>query len=109
MTDVALSARLAQLEQARSLVEADATYFPQIVVGVLPVFDDPFVELRRWVSDFVLVALSSRKLTTEDKQDLALKCLEKLSMSTISEDDTTTAKNFIQISTIIYPLVFRHV
>ncbi|CCG81695.1 Putative uncharacterized protein [Taphrina deformans PYCC 5710] len=109
MADQALAARSAQLEQAKALVEADASYFPQIVVGVLPVFDDPFVELRRWVADFVLLAMSSRKLGTEDKQELALKCLEKLSDSTANEQDITTAKSFIQITTIIYPIVFRHV
>lgn len=108
MVDNALAARLAQLNQAKSLVEADASYFPQIVVGVLPVFSDPAVELRRWASDFVLLAFSSRKLPLEDKEDLALKCLEKLAKSIPTEKDVTTAKGFIQISTIIYPLVFRH-
>lgn len=109
MVEDALASRLAQLNQARTLVDHDASYFPQIVIGVLPVFTDSAVELRRWVADFVLVAFSSTKLSLEDKQDLALKCLDKLTSSIISETDPTTSKSFIQISAAVYPLLFRHV
>lgn len=109
MTDDALKARLLQLQQARTLVDSDPSYFPQIVVGVLPVFHDASVELRRWVADFVQLAFTSAKLGVQEKQSLAITCLDQLISALTSETDISATKSFIQISSLIYPLLFRHV
>lgn len=109
MVDSALASRLAQLNQAKLLVESDASYFPQIVVGVLPVFTDASVDLRRWVADFALTAFSSPKLPLVDKHDLSLKVIEPLSSAIVTEKDIATCKSYAQIAAIIYPMLFRHV
>lgn len=106
--DASLSSRLGQLNQAKALVETDPTYFPQIVVGVLPVFVDPEVELRRWVAEFVMLAFSSTNLDHRQKQDLAIKSIERLSHATIVETDIVALKCFIQTSTTVYPLLFQY-
>lgn len=109
MVDSALASRLAQLDQAKLLVESDASYFPQIVIGVLPVFTDDSIELRRWVASFVLTAFSSPKLSAQDKHDLALKVIEKMSAAVVAEQDISICKCYAQISSIIYPMLFQHV
>lgn len=109
MVDSALEARLLQLQQARALVDSDPSYFPQIVVGVLPVFHDASTELRRWVADFVQLAFTSVKLGTQEKQELAITCLDQLVNALSTEKDISTSKSFIQTSSLMYPLLFRHV
>lgn len=109
MVDHEMSSRLLQLNQARALVETDPSYYQQIVVGVLPVFDDVAADLRRWVADFVLSALSNSKLTALEREDLALKCLTRLSEALAKEKDDQVSKCFIQLSSAMYPLLFRHV
>lgn len=108
MTEDSVTIRLTQLAQAKSLVDGDPSYFPQIVIGVLPVFVDQEVRLRRWVADFVLLAFSSPLLPQTEKCDLGLKIVEQLSSSIVTEEDLVVRKCFVQVCTILYPLLFQH-
>ena len=109
MTTEPVEARLAQLNQAKALVQADPSYFPQIVLGVLPVLLDPELELRKWVSDFLLTAFSSLQMPAEEKQNLALQLVGKLAQAMLSEASSAVQKCYIQVATLLYPLIFSHV
>lgn len=109
MVEEALTSRINQLNQARSLVESDPSYFPQIVVGVLPVFNDAAVELRYWVAEFVASAFTSNYLSASEKENLASKCLDRLTAALAAETNIQVMKSFIQLSSALYPILFRHV
>lgn len=104
-----VEARLAQLNQAKALVSVDTSYLPQIILGVLPVLLDPEVELRKWVSDFLLSAFSSFQVSTQEKRDLALQLVGQLSQAMQNETSTAIHKGYIQLATLIYPLIFAYV
>jgi symplekin len=104
----AVESRLKQLQQAKDLVDNDASFFGQIVTGLLPLTNDPEVIVRRWVADFLLQAFSSIKLDMPAKLDLALKCLETLCTLMVQQQDVPTTKSVMQASTLVYPLLFRH-
>ncbi|KAJ6257719.1 hypothetical protein Dda_7507 [Drechslerella dactyloides] len=108
--DVAVKDKIAQLNQARSLVLQDSKFYPDILKGILPVIVAPssVIELRRWGADFLAETFSSPLLTAQKKQELALTCLGPL-MTLLGELETGILKNVIQCSSSIYPLIFRYI
>ncbi|KAF3909175.1 Symplekin [Orbilia brochopaga] len=108
--DVAVKDKIAQLNQARSLVLQDSKFYPDILKGILPVIVAPssVIELRRWGAEFLAETFSSPLITGQKKQELALTCLGPL-MTLLSELETGILKNVIQCSSSIYPLIFRYI
>ncbi|EWC45969.1 hypothetical protein DRE_04762 [Drechslerella stenobrocha 248] len=108
--DVAVKDKIAQLNQARSLVLQDSQFYPDILKGILPVIVAPssVIELRRWGSEFLAETFSSPLLAAQKKQELALTCLGPL-ITLLGELETGILKNVIQCSSSIYPLIFRYI
>jgi len=101
---------ITQLESARKLALGDATYYPQIVPGVLPIIGAKSdLELRRWGTDFLAEAFASPGLPQEEKQKLSLKVLQALKQYLeLPSEDATVVSSVVQIATSIYPLVLRY-
>lgn len=106
-----------QLNSARDIVLRDATIYPQVVPGVLPVvgISTP-VEQRRWGADFLAETFASPVINAEDKQKM---CVGSGVLDTLGsyldrkaqvgdEEDPAVVKSAVQCAASVYPLVFRH-
>jgi hypothetical protein len=107
------------LEDARKLVLSDASYYTQILQGILPIIDpggrgEPLrseaakVELRRWGADFLAETFASPAVPAQQKESLCLIVLEVLkTMIENPNEDSAVVKSVVQTAASIYPLVFR--
>ncbi len=100
---------LQQLEQARKLGLSDATYYPQIIQGILPLIGpDALVELRRWGADFLAETFASPTVPVQQKETLSLIILETLkSLIENDKEEPGVIKSVVQTAASIYPLVLR--
>jgi symplekin len=98
-----------QLDDARKLVLGDATHYPTIIQGILPIIGrDARVELRRWGSEFLAETFASPTLPAQQKETLSLIVLETLkTMIENPQEDTAVVKSIVQTAASIYPLVVR--
>jgi symplekin len=101
--------QLKQLGDARKLVLGDATYYPQVVQGILPIIGrNAQVELRRWGADFLAEAFANPTLPSSQKESLALLILETLrTMIEDTQQDPAVVKSVVQTAASIYSFVFR--
>ncbi|KAI7009068.1 hypothetical protein KC355_g6699, partial [Hortaea werneckii] len=109
------SAVLAQLNQAREIVLATPSVYPQVVPGVLCVVGaSAALELRRWGADFLAETFASPVLPADEKQKLSLVILDILrgylnrKEERGEEEDGQVIKSTVQCAASVYPLVFRH-
>jgi symplekin len=100
------------LVQARAAALENVSLYPQVmqpILGLVSDSDNPSLELKRWVADFIAEALSSPVLASEEKQNMALTMLSTLlSFLESPENDAQLLKSTIQAAASAYPLVFRH-
>jgi len=98
-----------QLNAARNIVLGDATYYPQIIQGILPIIGrEARLELRRWGADFLSETFASPTVQLQQKETLSLIVLETLkTMIENPNEDSTVVKSIVQAASSIYPLVFR--
>ncbi len=101
--------QIKQLDDARKFVLSDATHYPQIIQGILPIIGPSArVELKRWGADFLAETFSSPMVPSQQKETLSLIVLETLkSMIENPKEDNAVVKNIVQTAASIYPLVFR--
>jgi len=101
--------QIAQLDQARKLVLNDATFYPQILQGILPIIGpEARVEFRRWGADFLAETFASPALPAEEKEKLSKVVLETLRvMIENPNEDPGVVKSVVQTAASIYPHVFR--
>lgn len=104
-----LSEQLKQLDDARKLVLSDATYYPAIMQGILPIVGpSDKVELRRWGADFLAETFANPMVPPNSKETMSLIVLEVLkSMIENPNEDAAVVKNLVQASASIYPCVFK--
>lgn len=102
--------QVAQLNAARNLVLGDAAFYPQIVIGILPLIGaNSRLELRRWGADFLAETFASPALATSQKEQLAANVLQTVrDILEVPESDVAVLKSVVQTAASIYPLVFRH-
>lgn len=102
---------IVQLNSARGLALNDASFYKQIVPGVLPIVGiSAAIELQRWGADFIAESLASAAVSSEEKQQLSLLTLQIIKDYLDSpKNDETVVKSAIQAATSAYPLAFRHV
>ena len=102
---------IVQLNSARGLALNDASFYRQIVPGVLPIVGvSAAIELQRWGADFIAESLASAALGGAEKQQLSLLTLPIIRGYLESPtDDEAVVKGAIQAATSAYPLAFRHV
>lgn len=107
--DPQVEEQINQLNDARKLVFGDASYYPIIIGGILPIAGPGArVELRRWVADFIAETFASPTIPSQQKETLSLLVLE--TMKTMIEnpsEDSAVVKSVVQAAASIYPLVFR--
>lgn len=107
--DPQVETQINQLNDARKLVFGDASYYPAIIGGILPIAGPGArVELRRWVADFIAETFASPTIPSQQKETLSLLVLE--TMKTMIEnpmEDSAVIKSVVQAAASIYPLVFR--
>ncbi|KAM0718497.1 hypothetical protein Q7P37_005567 [Cladosporium fusiforme] len=106
-----------QLNSARDIVLRDATIYPQVVPGVLPVIGiSTPVEQRRWGADFLAETFASPVVNADDKQRM---CVGSGMLDTLKgylhrkeelgeDEDPAVVKSAVQCAASVYPLVFRH-
>jgi symplekin len=99
---------LEQLRGARKLVLGDATLYPQIIHGILPLIGpDALLELQRWGAEFLAEAFANPRLPKYDKQQLCTLVLGTIKgMLDIKGEDPGVLKSAILASASLYPLVF---
>lgn len=109
-TPDALVDQIAQLNAARNLVLGDAAFYPQIVIGILPIVGvKARLELRRWGAEFLAETFSSPALAVAQKEKLSGAVLQMIREIVVDlpEDDTTVLKALVQTVACLYPVVFR--
>jgi symplekin len=101
---------IASLNDARILALADASHYPEIVKGVLPLIGpNAAIELRRWGSDFLTETFSSPILPLKEKEKLSVMTLELFrNLLELPGEDVAVVKNVVQSVSNIYPLVYYH-
>ena len=102
---------IVQLNSARGLALNDASFYRQIVPGVLPIVGiNATIELQRWGADFIAESLASAALASSEKQQLSLLTLQIIKDYLESpRNDETVVRSAVQAATSAYPLAFRHV
>ncbi len=106
---MSVDGQIQQLNDARKLVLGDASYYPQIVQGILPIIGpDARVELRRWGADFLAETFSSPAIPIQQKESLSLVVLETMkAMLENPSEDVGVLKSAVQTASSVYPLVFK--
>jgi symplekin len=106
-----------QLNSARDIVLRDATIYPQVVPGVLPVIGAATpVEQRRWGADFLAETFASPVINADAKETM---CIGSGVLDTLKgylnrkedmgeEEDPAVVKSAVQCAASVYPLVFRY-
>jgi symplekin len=98
-----------QLNDVRKLVLGDASYYPHIIQGVLPIIGPSArVELRRWGADFLAETFASPAVPAHQKEALCLVVLETIKgMIENPQEDAAVVKSIVQVAASVYPLVIR--
>lgn len=109
---------ISQLESARILALGDATLYGQIVGGVIPVINAQApLEIRRWGADFLAETFASPVISSDQKEQLAVRDLGGNSGTVLQRlrefleipgEDAGVVKSVVQAAANIYPLMFRH-
>ena len=106
-----------QLTSARDIVLRDATIYPQVVPGVLPVIGPSTpVEQRRWGADFLAETFASPVIGADAKENM---CIGSGVLDTLrgylnrkeemgEDEDPAVVKSAVQCAASVYPLVFRY-
>lgn len=105
-----VSSQIAQLNAARNLVLGDAAFYPQIVIGILPIIGaSARLELRRWGAEFLAETFASPVLPSAQKEQLAANVLQTIhELLNLPDGDTVVLRYTVQTAASLYPLVFRH-
>lgn len=105
-----VSGQIAQLNAARNLVLGDAAFYPQIVIGILPIIGaSARLELRRWGAEFLAETFASPVLASAQKEQLAANVLQTIQeLLNLPDADTVVLRYIVQTAASLYPLVFRH-
>ncbi|KTW29312.1 hypothetical protein T552_01267 [Pneumocystis carinii B80] len=101
------STQLSQLNTIWELVEQDATFFLQIVPGILPIAARSELVIRQWVAKFFALLFTTPNLSIDNKEKLGLQCLETL-VNYVQFEDIILLKNIIQSCSALYPIIFRY-
>lgn len=109
MATLTVEQQINQLNEARKLVLSDATFYDQILQGILPIIGPSArVELRRWGADFLAETFSSPTIPSSQKETSSLVVLDTLKdMIENPHEDTAVIKSIVQTAASIYPLVVR--
>lgn len=101
--------QIRQLEDARKLVLGNASFYTQIIQGLLPIIGPSAqVELRRWGADFLAETFATPAIAPGQKESLSLLVMETLKL--LLEDvnqDVLVLRSVIQTAASIYPLAVR--
>lgn len=99
---------IGQLESARTLALEDASYYQQIVPGVLPIVGARAgLPLRQWGAGFLSETLASPRLPAAEKEQLSRVVLPTLRDYLDSPaEHPTVVKSAVQAVTSAYPFVF---
>lgn len=107
--DSSVNQQIKQLGDARKLVLTDASHYPQIIQGILPIVGPGArVELRRWVAEFLAETFASPLIPSHQKETLSLLVLETLkNMIENPQEDPAVVRSVVQTAASVYPLVVR--
>ncbi|KAK9468975.1 hypothetical protein V1512DRAFT_220667 [Lipomyces arxii] len=109
MAELSVEQQIEQLNKAKDLVHQDASFYPQIIRGVLPIASKPDLRLRRWCAQFLADGFAAIDLELkEERTALAIECLNTVEIL-VNEDDVEVLKNIVQCCASLYPLVFKHI
>lgn len=110
LTNASSSDTITQLNSARSLTLNDASFYPKIVGGVLPLIgQQAALDLRQWGAEFIAETLASPVINQENKQKVGLMVLDVLKGYVESmNQDNNVLKSSVQASSSLYPHIFRY-
>lgn len=107
---MSVEGQIAQLNQAKLLVDKDPAFYPQIIDGILPIASSNEKQIRAWVADFLNTTFAEARVPLKTRQDLALQgVVGAISILLEERDDVTILKDAISCSASLYPLIFHYV
>lgn len=98
---------VAQLNDAREVVQRDPSLYPEMIRHILPVADRPEAELKHWCALFLVNAFASASVPVSVKQSLAVQSLDAVT-TLVHDKDNRVVQYAVVIVSEIYPLVFKH-
>lgn len=102
--------QLAQLNQVRNHVLADAVHYPDIISGIVPLIGTGnHLETQRWGAEFMAEAFASPMVSGPTKEKMALTALPVIRDWLADQPDEAVIKSATQTAASVYPYVFRHV
>jgi len=103
-------AAIPQLEQARKIVLADPSHYPDIVTGITPIIGSgAALEVQRWGADFMAETFASPIITGTMKEKMCTAVIATLKDWLENQKDEAVLRSAIQASASIYSYVFRFV
>ena len=101
---------IVQLNAARQIVLRDATLYPQIVEGILPIIGaNARLELRRWGAEFLAETFAAPAVPSQTKESMAVLVLQTLKdLLEVPGEDVEVVKAVVQAAASIYGLIFRY-
>lgn len=101
---------IAQLEQARKIVLADPSHYPDIVTGITNIIGSrSAVEAQRWGSSFLAETFASPVVSGTTKEKMSVEAITLLQDWLENQGDEAVLRSAIQMTASIYPYIFRHV
>jgi symplekin len=100
-----------QLDEARKLALNDASYFPTIVQGILPIIGPSALPaLRRWGAEFLAETFAIPTLPSRDRESLGLLGLDTVrGMLEDTQGDLFVQRSAVMTASSLYPLVLKWV
>lgn len=108
MAELTVEQQIDQLNEAKKLVSQDASFYPQIIKGILPIAQKPETSLRLWSSAFLADGFSSDAVSQTEKEQLAISCLDTIQLL-VTDDNLQVQKQSIPCAALVYPLIFNYV
>ncbi|KAK7204995.1 hypothetical protein BZA70DRAFT_278821 [Myxozyma melibiosi] len=108
MAELTVEQQIDQLNSAKQLVSQDASFYPQIIKGILPIAQKPESALRLWSASFLAEGFSSTSVDQLEKEQLALSCLDTIEIL-VNDDDLQVQKRSIPCAALVYPLIYSYV
>lgn len=106
--EIPVEEQIRLLDQAKAALAQDPAHYPDLARGILKIAQKPNTSLRRWCSSFFIDALTSFSLEDDQRQALAVECIDTV-LVLLQDEDFIVLKNTITVAASVYPLGFAFV
>ena len=105
-----MASAVPQLEQARKIVLADPTHYPDIVTGISSIIGSgSALDAQRWGAEFMAETFASPIVAGSVKEKMCTGVIPILKDWLENQHDEAVLRSAIQTAASLYPYVFRFV